>query len=211
MADFSKAFSGSPAARGGYAVTSEGAEIYRGIDRRFHSAWDGWPIVDALKFAASDEQELQNTLAQNKKIREKVRTWFKHMYWDRFAGDRITNQEIAAELFEASVELGVGRAVNCLQKSLNLLNGGRPEQAPIVEDGRPGQETLDALETCLTTDGFSFVLHVMRILQALHDIGRIRKNPVQDRVARERLRRWVVKRQEAQSKPAPPKDLRVED
>ena len=211
MADFSKVFSASSAAGSGYAAISEGAEIYRGIDRRFHPAWDGWPIVDALKFAASDENELQSTLAQNKKLGEKARNWFKQMYWDRFSGDLVPNQEVAAELFEASVELGVGRAVNCLQKSLNLLNAGRSEQACIVEDGRLGQETVDALEACLKIDGASCVRNVMRILQTLYYIGRLKKNPGQDSVARKRLGSLGVTRQNGQIKPAPPTDLRVED
>jgi hypothetical protein len=211
MADFIKAFSAASVGRGSYTAIPEGAEIYRGIDRRFHPAWYGWRIIDALKFAASDENELQSTLAQNKRLREKVRNWFKQMYWDRFSGDLIPNQEIASELFESSVELGVGRAVNCLQKSLNLLNAGRREQASIVEDGLLGQETTDALESCLKIDGASCLLNVMRVLQALHYIGRMKKNPGQDFFARDRLGQFVVTRQKAQIKPAPPLDLRVED
>jgi len=211
MADFDKAFRVSLAARGGYRAVSEGLEIYRGIERRFHPSWDGWPIVDALKFAASDEQELQSTLSQNKKLGEKVRSWFKQTYWDRFSGDRIRNQEIAEELFESSLELGVGRAVNCLQKALNLLDAGAPEQAPIVEDGRLGEESLDVLETSLQTGGASHILHVMRVLQALHYISRIRKNPGRDAVARERLENLVVTRRNTPIRPAPPMDLRVED
>jgi lysozyme family protein len=211
MADFNKAFSASAAARGGYSAISEGVEIYRGIDRRFHPAWEGWPIIDALKFAASDENELQISLAQNKRLREKVRNWFKQVYWDRFSGDRIQDQDIAEELFESSIELAVERAVNCLQKSLNLLNAGSVEKVYVIEDGRLGQETLRALEICLKADGAGYLLNVMRILQALHYIGRIKQNPEKDSFARERLGNLVVTRRKTPSKPAPPKELRVED
>jgi lysozyme family protein len=210
MADFSKAFGVSFAARGGDALISEDGEIYRGINRRFHPAWDGWPIIDALKFAASDETELRSMLGQNRKLGEKVVAWFKQMYWDRFSGDRIPNQEIGAELFESSLELGVGRAVNCLQKSLNLLNAGRSGTS-IVEDGRLEQGTVDALEVCLRNDGATYVLNVMRILQALHYIGRLKKNPGQDLFARAQLGHLLVTRRNAQVKPAPPMGLRVED
>lgn len=212
MADFDKAFRVSSAARGGYKGVSQSSEIYRGIDRRFHPSWDGWPIVDALKFAASDEQELHSTLAQNKRLGEKVRSWFRQTYWDRFSGDRIQSQEIAEELFESSAELGVGRAVNCLQKSLNVLRaGGGSDQTFIVEDGRLGQETLDALEISLKTGGSPYVLHVMRILQAFHYISRIKKNPGRDAIAAERLKNLAVTRRDTPKRPAPPKDLRVED
>lgn len=211
MADFNKAFDVSSGATGGYFTITEGVEVYRGIDRRFHPAWDGWKIIDALRFAASDEEELQMMLAQNKKLKEKVRTWFKQVYWDRFSGDRIPNQDIAEELFESSIELGVERAVNCLQKSLNLLTAGCAEKVRTIEDGRLGQETLHALEICLKTDGSGYLLNVMRILQALHYISRMKQNPEQDLFAREKLGKLVVTRHKAPSKPAPPKGLRVED
>jgi lysozyme family protein len=195
MADFSKAFSVSAAAKGGFSAIPEGVEIYSGIDRRFHPGWDGWEIVDALKFAASDENELKSTLAQNKRLKEKVFNWFKQVYWDTFSGDHIPSQGIAEELFESSIELGVERAVNCLQKSLNLLNAGRAEKTSVVEDGRLGQETLQALLICLNVSGASHLLNVMRILQALHYLGRMKKNPEQDLFARERLGGFVVTRQ----------------
>jgi hypothetical protein len=53
-----------------------------------------------------------------------------------------------------------------------------------IEDGRLGQETLRALEICLKADGAGYLLNVMRILQALHYIGRIKQNPEQDSFAR---------------------------
>ncbi|MBN2033828.1 MAG: hypothetical protein JW836_11170 [Deltaproteobacteria bacterium] len=211
MADFSKALSASSAARSGYTTVSEGVGIYKGIDRRFNPGWDGWKIVDALTFAASDQNELRVTLAQNKKLKEMVRNWYKQMYWDRFSGDMVRNQEIAAELFESSLELGVGRAVNCLQKSLNLLNAARPDGVSIVENGRLEMKTMDAMEDYLKTDSASYLLNVMRILLALHYIGRIRKSPGQDSFAWERLRTFEVLRQKAWTKPDPPADLRVED
>ena len=211
MANFTKALSASSVAASGYAVNSEGTEIYRGIDRTIHPEWDGWPIIDALKFAASDKHELQITLAQNKKLGEKVWVWFKKKHWDKFSGDRISDQDIGAELFEASLELGVERTVNCLQKSLNLLNAGRTKEPSIVENGRLGEETLDALETCIRIDGPAYVLNVIRLVQGLHYISKLKKNLGQDPVARERLGNLEVTRRNKPLKPAPPTNLRLED
>ena len=91
------------------------------------------------------------------------------------------------------------------------MNAGSPEQSCIVEDGRLGQGTMHALEACLKVEGAASVLNVMRMLQGLYYIGRLRKKPGQDLVARARLGNLAVTRRSAQMKPAPPMGLRVED
>jgi lysozyme family protein len=209
MADFITAFVASSVAGAGYTAVLPDIEIYCGIDRHFHPTWGGWPIIDSLKFAASDESELNSSLEQNKKLKEKVRELFKQVYWDRFCGDQVPDQEIATELFQSALELGVARAVNGLQKSLNALNPGSAAYAHVVEDGRLGPMTLGALQSYLETEDPSSLLKAMRILQALHYIARIKKNPGRDPYARAWLRKLVVAREKR--KPAPPTDLRIED
>jgi lysozyme family protein len=208
MADFSKALVSFSAAAGGYTADSPDAEIYCGIDRRFYPGWEGWPVIDALKFAASDARELQSTLEQNRKLKEKVSELFKQMYWDRFWGDRIPDQEIATELLESAAEFGVARAVNCLQKSLNSLGSSN---ARLIEDGHFGPKTLSALGSYLGSGDPSFLLKTMRILQALYYIGRMKKNPGRDLHAEAWLGKLVVARQRERKKPAPPTGLRIED
>ena len=209
MADFIKAFCASQVARDGYTAVVPDIEIYCGIERHFHPKWNGWPIVDALKFAASDDDELKRTLEQNRKLKEEVEEFFRSLYWDRFLGDRIADQEIATELFLSSIELGVGRAVNGFQKSLNALNPGDAAYARVVEDGRLGPATLSALEAYLKREDPSFLLKAMRILQALHYLARMKKNPGRDADARAWLDKLAVAR--VKRKPAPPTDLRIED
>jgi lysozyme family protein len=211
MADFNQAFVASPVVRSGYAADPFDGEIYRGIERPFHPSWEGWSIIDALKFAASDENELKSTLEQNRKLKEKVREFFKQTYWDRFQGDRIPDQEVAEELFESAVELGVRRAVIGLQKVLNTLNPGGASRGRVVEDGRLGPVTLSALESLIEIEGTSYLLKAMRILQALHYIDRIKRSSGRDQYARDWLGKLVVARHKARPKPAAPTDLRIED
>lgn len=211
MADFTKAYAVSAISRGIGTDRAGEVEIYDGIERCFHPAWDGWQVIDALKFAASDDDELRITLKQNKKLKEKVRTFYKQMHWDRFSGDRLPNQDIAQELFESSLELGVARAANCLQKGLNLLHAGRPGKTSLVEDGVLGPNTLEALKEALRLDGVSCLLNIVRILQALHYLGRMKKNPGQDAAARNWLAKLIVTRPNLQRKPSPPMGLRLED
>lgn len=212
MADFIKAFAASSVAGAGYKAVLPDIEIYCGIERHFHPAWEGWPIIDALKFAASDENELKSSLEQNKKLKDKVRELFKQVYWDRFRGDQVPDQEIATELFLSSVEVGVGKAVTGLQKSLNALKPKDSSHPRVIEDGRLGPETLAALERhLLAEEPPRLLLKAMRIMQALHYIARMKKNPGRDRVATVWLGKLVVAREEEQCKPAPPTDLRIED
>jgi lysozyme family protein len=211
MADFNQAFVASPGVRSGYASDPVDGEIYCGIERLFHPAWEGWPIVDALRFAASDENELKSTLEQNRKLMEKVRGFFKQAYWDRFQGDRISDQQVAEELLESAVELGVRRAVIGLQKVLNTLNPGGAFRGRVVEDGRLGPVTLSALESLIEIEGASYLLKAMKILQALHYIDRIKKSYGRDQYARDWLGKLVVARYKARPKPAAPTDLRLED
>lgn len=212
MADFIKAFVASSVAGAGYTAVLPDIEIYCGIERHFHPAWEGWPIIDALKVAASDEHELKSTLEQNKKLKEKVRELFKQVYWDRFRGDQVPDQDIATELFLSSVELGVGRAVYGLQKSLNALKPRDSSYPGVVEDGRLGPETLAALERYrVIEDPPHLLLKAMRIMQALHYMARMKKNPGRDRCAEVWLGTLVVAREDGPRKPAPPTDLRIED
>jgi hypothetical protein len=210
MADFDKAFNRSSVLKGSYVATLDKDEIYRGISRRFHPAWDGWPVVDALKFAASNDHEFRRTLAQNEKLKRKVRDFHKQMYWDRFWGDEIPNQEVAAELLDAAIEMGPVRSVLILQKSLNLIHAGQGHDEPLIEDGLLGPKTTEALERYLQTDDPSFLIKIMRIRQSAHYLARMRRNPLLDAFARDWLKRLKISRDSGESIPAPPTGLQVE-
>jgi lysozyme family protein len=210
MADFGKALNRSSVLKGSYVVTPDKDEIYRGISRRFHPAWGGWPVVDALKFAASNDQELEKTLEQNEKLKKKVREFHKQMYWDRFRGDEIQNQEVAAELFDAAIEMGLFRSVLVFQKSLNSFHGGRSHDEPLVEDGLLGPKTMEALERYLQTDDLSLLINIMRIRQSAYYLARLRRKPRLDAFARDWLKRLKISRESRDSIPAPPTALRVD-
>lgn len=212
MADFDKACDRLLLAKGGYVEDPDNDDgvIYRGISRRFHPSWGGWQIIDALKLAASNDEEFNKTLEQNQKIKEKVRVFFKQMYWDRFWGDRVPNQEIAEELFETSTETGVHGAVSCLQEALNLLNAGQNNYRHIIEDGLFGPKTLKALEANLKMNDASYLLKVMGILQGMQYLEKMRKNPNQEERARDWFKRIRISKESVGKRPEPPTNLRIE-
>jgi len=64
-----------------------------------------------------------------------VKAFYKENYWDKFLGDEINSQEIADEIFDTSVNMGVERAVKFLQKALNYLNRDELLYLNLVVDG----------------------------------------------------------------------------
>ncbi len=210
MADFDKAFNRSAVPRGSYVATPDKDEVFAGISRRFHPGWEGWPVVDALKFAASNDNELKRTLEQNEKLKRLVRDFHKQTYWDSFRGDGIPNQEIAAELLDAAIEMGTSRSVLILQKSLNLLRGGQGHGHLLIEDGLLGPKTMEALERYLGTGQPSLLIKIMRIRQSAYYLARMKRNPQLDVFAGNWVKRLKISREPGESIPAPPTGLRVD-
>ena len=191
MANFNEAFIKTAAIEGGYVndPADAGGETYKGVSRRFNPSWTGWKTVDELKQTARNDSDFKRSLDQNEKLQEEIRLFYKQNFWDRFWGDKIPEQEIAEEVFDTGVNLGVRSAVTFLQESLNLLNRNQKNYADIVEDGLFGPDTLNALETCLKIDDFSYLLKLMNILQGTHYIEYMRTNPTQERFVRGWLKR----------------------
>lgn len=94
---------------------------------------------------------------------------YSRMYWDKL---RLTDIEklspkIAAEMADTGVNMGVGRAGEFLQRSLNVLNDGQKYYADIKVDGDVGPTTVATLKKFLDKRGThgEEVLH--RMLNAL--------------------------------------------
>jgi len=191
MADFERAFEKTAAIEGGYVCDPEdaGGETYKGISRRFNPFWKGWVRIDEIKKTGGKETELARNLDQDRGLQEEVLLFYKQAYWDKFWGDEIWVQEIAEELFDTAVNMGVRRAVGFLQKGLNLLNRNRKNYADVCEDGLFGRNTLKALRAYLAMDDAANLLKVLNILQGMHYVEYMRKNPAQEKYARGWLKR----------------------
>jgi lysozyme family protein len=213
MAIFDEAFGAVMGDLGGWVQHSEHdhAETFKGISRRFHPTWEGWKIMDALRLAASNESEFNRTVAQNEKLKENVNSFYAVNFWDRFCGDMIPSQEIAEEVLRAAMVLGVRRAVSNLQESLRLLNVDRTQEACITENGLFGPETMQALENYLKSDDPSCLISLMRLLEGIDYVERLRRNPAYLEITRDWLRRTkIVKASSTSRPPAPPKNVRVD-
>jgi len=182
MANFRKAYDLTMGHEGGYAKDADdlGGETYRGIARKFNPGWAGWAKIDKAKrvrgFPASLDRDAQ--------LQADVAAFYKQHYWDKFQGDAMPDQDIAEELFDTGVNMGVARAVEFLQRALSLLNRNEKLYADLVPDGLFGPKTLSAVRTYLKKDDPALLLKILNVLQGMHYIDFMTKSPIQEKYAR---------------------------
>lgn len=191
MADFNQSFKQTMGHEGNYSIDPDdaGGETYCGIARKFHPQWDGWPLIDNHK---ENNINFPAILKTDIQLQDKVRTFYKQTFWDRFLGDHIPDQPIAGELFDTGVNLGTRRAVSFLQEGLNVLNRNGVLYDDIMVDGAFGPNTLRTLKTCLARDDSGYLLKIMNILQGMHYINYMKQAPVQEKYARGWLNRVTI-------------------
>lgn len=192
MADFKKAFSITLGHEGGYSNDPDdaGGETYKGVARKFHSDWEGWQIIDALKRAPNFPKNLD----REESLQAKIHQFYKEHYWNRFQGDSIPIQLLAEEMFDTGVNMGVHRAVKFLQRALNYLNRNEQLFSDMVDDGVLGPTTLKCLQIFLQKDSPDTLLKIMNVLQAQHYLDYMSKSPTQEKFCRGWFNRVEFKR-----------------
>lgn len=178
MARFELAVQRLLAYEGGYSnhPIDRGGETFYGISRRWYPEWDGWRLVDAVKVRngsfTNDDIDTE--------IHQAVLKFYHDNYWVKINGDKITVQEIADELLEVAVNVGIIPAVRFLQEACNLLNRNGKLYADIKVDGKIGAQTLAMVEQCIKRRGVYILLNLMNLLQAEYYIEILRRHPEQE-------------------------------
>lgn len=182
MAIFNEAYEITLNHEGGYSNDPDdaGGETYKGVSRKYHPSWPGWKVIDGAKSAPTFPDCIQYDSELNHMIME----FYKASYWDRFWGDQIISQAIANEVFDTAVNMGVTRSVKFLQSGLNLLNRNQLNYSDIVEDGKFGRATMNALNSYSYMDDESHLLKILNVLQGMHYINYMKKSPTQEKYAR---------------------------
>ncbi len=113
MADFNKAIEKTLVNEGGYVndPSDRGGETNYGISKR------SYPNVDIQNLTVADAKEI-----------------YKRDYWDRLRADEIGSQQVAFELFDTAVNMGVRTASKLIQGCV----GSHP-------DGVIGNMTLQSI------------------------------------------------------------------
>jgi lysozyme family protein len=185
MADFTIPLARTLQHEGGYANIKgdRGGETYRGIARNFHSSWPGWQLIDE----ARPRPNFPKPLDQDTRLQSLVADFYKVEFWDKIAGDKISSQPVANELFDCAVNMGVTTAVRILQKSVNALMS--PESPPLAEDAVIGPKTIEVLNSWLSQPALhpevasNAFLSMMLVLRGTRYIDIIEGNPSQRQFA----------------------------
>ena len=188
MADFNLAFDKTMGHEGDYSndPLDLGGETYRGISRKFNPSWEGWNILDAFQ-----QRHLELTGDIESRLDLLTSQFYQENYWNKFGGDQISFQPLAEELFDTSVNLGVGRAVKFLQIALNCLNRNQVIYDDLKEDGIFGLKTLGALN-CIDDDDLKLIFKMMNVLQGIHYITIMQSDSRQERFCRGWFKRVTI-------------------
>ncbi len=184
MADFKSAFQRLLPVEGGYVNNprDNGGETYKGISRKFWPQWEGWKIIDALK----REPGFPGNLANHQDLKELIAKFYYENFWLRINGDKIIVQEIADELFDTAVNMGVNVSIEFVQTALNLLNRNQKNYKDIAIDGILGKETIKLLNEFVEVE---ILLRAINALQASRYIKICELHPDQEEFFRGWLKR----------------------
>jgi lysozyme family protein len=143
MADFKIAYDETMGNEGGYANVQgdPGGETWKGIARNFWPNWEGWKTIDEWKNGGNPNWK--NLMKEE--LEPNVQDFYKVQFWNRILGDQIRNQEVANELFDSAVNMGVSKAVTFLQEALSIFQNA----VVIVADGNFGGITFKCLDKFL--------------------------------------------------------------
>jgi len=191
---FLQAFDFTIKHEGGYANNPNdyGGETIAGISRVYWPQWTGWSVID-------DEKENSNfpdMLDSNVVLHEMVEAFYRVNFWDPMRGDELAagNIDVAAEVFDASVNMGTRRAVRFLQTALNVFNRNGSLYDDIVVDGRMGPGTLGVYSKFLESDDPAFLLKSQLLQRGAFYLNRAVEDSSQETFIRGWLNRIVMEK-----------------
>ena len=94
---------------------------------------------------------------------------YKLQYWDvmRLGEIDVISEDVAQELFDTGVNMGVGRAGTFLQRALNVLNRSGTDYPDLTVDGIVGPATIHSLRSFMARRQAQGELVLMRALDGL--------------------------------------------
>lgn len=181
MADFETAFYLTNQVEGGYSNDKDdrGGETYRGRARKSHPDLALWKIIDSMKA----KNGFPACLDGSQELQQLVKESYKQIEWVGINGDKITNQAIANEVYDNAVNMGVGKSVEYLQRTINILNRNqRSDMYPDIKvDNSMGPKTIETLKTCVKKNGANRVLNVINGFQVKHYLTLMERNPTDEK------------------------------
>ena len=150
-----------------------GGETYKGIARNMNKDFEGWNIIDSQR----ERNNFPEILESDSKLQQSVMNFYKMNYWDKFWGDKV-GEITGIELFDQGVNFGTGRAIEHLQRSLNILNNRQKLYMDIKVDGAMGNQTFEVYKNCCSKQGEIFLVKVLNLFQGKYYIELMEKKEV---------------------------------
>ena len=141
-----------------------GGETVYGVARNMHPNLSMWDKVDEIKKNHVGKKAISQAILQNKdQLLSEIYYFYTVSFWDVFDCDNLP-QQIANEVFEQSVNIGVFHCTKNIQKAVNLLNRDESLWEDISVDGKPGPGTKKALMKACEGDQ-KYLFGILNILQ----------------------------------------------
>lgn len=177
---------------GGYVndPVDSGGETYRGIARRFHPSWGGWPFIDQLKTTCNTVTELAAAFTKPPPMIEAmVADFYRIKFWEAVGGDHIADQDVANQFFQAGVLFNPVRAIRAMQQALNVLNREGKLFADLQEDGIIGSKTIVAVNTLCMAGDKQILRLAFAVYQAAMCLELAKKDPKKEKY----IRGWLTR------------------
>lgn len=172
---------------GGYSNDPDdmGGETYMGIARNYHPDWIGWNTIDLL----DDKSKLH----KNEALQRHVKNFYKeNYYYPRW--DMEMSPQLATEMFDCAVILGLSVSVKFLQVALNCLNRNGEIYNDLIVDGIYGNKTHKALTIIQLQKEEDLIYKIMNIQQGQHFITSMKKHPTNEKYARGWFKRIDIRK-----------------
>ncbi len=113
---------------GGYANDPDdtGGETYLGLSRVHNPDLKMWPIIDAIKDTIPNLNTKEGIAKLNSKLKAiptilaEAKKVYKQRYWDPIQLDNLNSKELAHQIFDMSVNSGVGLAISLAYELVGL-------------------------------------------------------------------------------------------
>ncbi|MDX3901507.1 MAG: glycosyl hydrolase 108 family protein [Sphingobium sp.] len=141
-------------------IAREGGYSDHPADRAGPTRWGITQAIARANACAGDIRGLPRAVAE---------AIYRRLYWDRpgFAFVAEIAPDVAAELFDTGVNMGVAVAGGFLQRALNALNRNGADYADLTVDGTVGARTLAALGAFMALRGKGGASVLLKAIEAL--------------------------------------------
>lgn len=193
MANFKIAHSLTKDNEGGYVndPTDKGGETLNGISRVHFPNLLLWTKLDAIKKGKTPSQ-INQYVKNDATMQTMIDEFYKSNFWDVLKLDYVNNQDVANELFDTGVNMGVKTAAKMLQEALNLCNRNGLNYPDVAVDGiiSANGETIKTLNGKADTKA---VYNTLNMLQGERYLNIMRSNKSQEKFWDGWIKRVVLK------------------